>query len=170
MLAYTTSRGRALVDRRLYLPEQSWCGDPERSHAAGIPKEVQFATKPRLAREMLAAALDAKVGARWVTGDEAYGQAPQLRAALEARDTGYVMAVACSTRVRTNAGRTLPARTPPPDACPPSPGSVSSCGPGRCGPVPPRSEPADEIACRLWLRDSLLNFSVRRGTYAVPKN
>ncbi|MFV0131839.1 IS701 family transposase [Streptomyces sp. HMX87] len=105
-LAYATNRGRTLIDRRLYLPEHSWCADVERRHAAGIPDEVQFQTKPRLAWEMIAAALKAGVKARWVTGDEAYGQDPQLRAALEARGTGYVMAVACSTRVRINHGRT----------------------------------------------------------------
>lgn len=105
-LAYATSRGRALIDRRLYLPEQSWCTDPERRQAAGIPETVQFETKPRLAQEMIAAALDAGVKAPWVTGDEAYGQDPRLRAALEARGTGYVMAVACSTRVRINQDHT----------------------------------------------------------------
>ncbi|MEU3319219.1 IS701 family transposase [Streptomyces sp. NPDC006785] len=105
-LAYATSRGRALIDRRLYLPEQSWCGDLERRRAAGIPQEVRFATKPHLAWEMIAAALAAGIKASWVTGDEAYGQDPRLRAALEARGTGYVMAVACSTRVRINHGRT----------------------------------------------------------------
>ncbi|MGA5318754.1 IS701 family transposase [Streptomyces pseudogriseolus] len=105
-LAYATRWGRTLIDRRLYLPEHSWCADPKRRHAAGIPDGVRFATKPRLAWEMIAAALDAGVKARWVTGDEAYGQDPQLRAALEARGTGYVMAVACSTRVRINHGRT----------------------------------------------------------------
>ncbi len=105
-LAYATSRGRTLIDRRLYLPEHSWCTDAERRQAAGIPDEVQFQTKPRLAWEMIAATLDAGVEAPWVTGDEAYGQDPRLRAALEARGTGYVMAVACSTRVRINHGRT----------------------------------------------------------------
>lgn len=105
-LAYATSRGRTLIDRRLYLPEHSWCADSERRQAAGIPETVQFATKPRLAWEMIAAALDSGVEARWVTGDEAYGQDPQLRNALEARGTGYVMAVACSTRVRINHDRT----------------------------------------------------------------
>ncbi|MFI5886467.1 IS701 family transposase [Streptomyces sp. NPDC051554] len=105
-LALATSRGRALIDRRLYLPEHSWSNDPERRTAAGIPETVQFATKPRLASEMIAAALDAGITAPWVTGDEAYGQDPQLRAALEARGTGYVLAVACSMRVRINHGRT----------------------------------------------------------------
>ncbi|WP_455770571.1 IS701 family transposase [Streptomyces antibioticus] len=105
-LAYATSRGRTLIDRRLYLPEHSWCTDAERRQEAGISDEVQFQTKPRLAWEMIAATLDAGVEAPWVTGDEAYGQDPQLRAAVEARGTGYVMAVACSTRVRINHGRT----------------------------------------------------------------
>lgn len=105
-LALATERGRALIDRRLYLPEHSWSDDPERRTAAGIPETVQFATKPRPASEMLAAALDAGITASWVTGDEAYGQDPQLRAALEARGTGYVLAVACSMRVRINHGRT----------------------------------------------------------------
>ncbi len=105
-LALVTERGRALIDRRLYLPEKSWSDDPERRSAAGIPETVQFATKPRLASEMIAAALDTGITASWVTGDEAYGQDPGLRAALEARGTGYVMAVACSMRVRINHGRT----------------------------------------------------------------
>ncbi|MEU1854357.1 transposase [Streptomyces sp. NPDC019990] len=105
-LAYATRRGRALIDRRLYLPEHSWCTDPERRRAAGIPDEVAFATKPRLAGEMIAAALDGGITASWVTGDEAYGQDPQLRTALEERGIGYVLAVAGSIRVRINHGRT----------------------------------------------------------------
>uniref|UniRef100_UPI0026B0D86B transposase n=1 Tax=Streptomyces marianii TaxID=1817406 RepID=UPI0026B0D86B len=68
---------------------------------------MQFATKPRLASGMIAATPDAGITASWVTGDEAYGQDPQLRTALEVRGIGYVMAVACSTRVRINTGRTL---------------------------------------------------------------
>ncbi|MGW2938935.1 IS701 family transposase, partial [Streptomyces sp. NPDC001156] len=108
-LALATSRGRALIDRRLYLPEHSWSNDLERRTAAGIPETVQFATKPRLAEQMIEAALDAGITASWVTGDEAYGQDPQLRAALKARGIGYVLAVACSTRVRINHGR-APAR------------------------------------------------------------
>ena len=71
-----------------------------------MPEDLPFATKPWLAEEMIVAALDAGVTASWVTGDEAYGQDPQLRACLERIGIGYVMAVACSTRVRINQGRT----------------------------------------------------------------
>ncbi|WP_433455362.1 transposase [Streptomyces sp. CA-142005] len=64
------------VGDRLHLPEHSWSNDPERRTAAGIPETVQFATKPRLAEQMIQAALDAGITASWVTGDEAYGQDP----------------------------------------------------------------------------------------------
>lgn len=105
-LAYASDRGRALIDRRLYLPDASWCRDAERRTRAGVPDRTEFATKPMLAGQMIAAALDAGIGASWVTGDEAYGQDPGLRALLESRGIGYVLAVACSTRVRINQGRT----------------------------------------------------------------
>ncbi|MGW3214527.1 IS701 family transposase [Streptomyces parvus] len=87
-LSLATTRGRALIDRRLYLPEHSWSTDPERRRGAGIHETVEFATKPRLAGEMFTAALDAGIAASWVTGDEAYGQDPRLRTVLEARGTG----------------------------------------------------------------------------------
>jgi SRSO17 transposase len=105
-LAYASVRGRALVDRRLYLPEQTWCQDAERRRSSGIPEVVDFATKPRLAGQMIVAALAAGVPARWVTGDEVYGQDPQLRSALEELGVGYVLAVACSSRVKANEDRT----------------------------------------------------------------
>ena len=92
-LAYASAYGRALVDRRVYLPEQSWCDDTDRRTAAGVPTDVQFATKPRLALDMIGAAVDAGLPASWVTGDEVYGSDPDLRAGLEARGLGYVLAI-----------------------------------------------------------------------------
>ncbi|GAA3352956.1 hypothetical protein GCM10017744_004180 [Streptomyces antimycoticus] len=130
-LAYATERGRALIDRRLYLPERSWCSDPERRHAAGVPEDLPFATKPRLAEEMIVAALDAGVTASWVTGDEAYGQDPQLRARLERIGIGYVMAVACSTRSGSTRAAPLSAPMSSPTACPPLPGSGTAPEPAR---------------------------------------
>jgi hypothetical protein len=58
MLTYATGRGHAFLDRSLYLP-QSWTDDPGRCAAAGIPAETSFQTKPQLAGEMIARALDA---------------------------------------------------------------------------------------------------------------
>jgi SRSO17 transposase len=102
-LVYAGAGGHAFIDRALYLP-RSWTDDPARLAAAGVPEDVEFATKPALARTMLARALDAGVPAGWIAGDEVYGADPQLRADLHARGVGYVLAVACTHRVRTAAG------------------------------------------------------------------
>lgn len=102
-LAYASHHGRALIDRRLYLPEQAWGQDGERRAGAGVPDHVEFATKPALTGRMIEAALDAGITTSWATGDESYG--PGLRALLEARRIDYVLAVACSTRVRINIAR-----------------------------------------------------------------
>jgi SRSO17 transposase len=94
LLVYASPAGHAVIDRELYLP-RSWARDPERLRAAGVPAQVGFATKPALATRMLVRGLDAGVPAAWVTGDEVYGADPQLRAELEGRGIGYVLAVAC---------------------------------------------------------------------------
>jgi SRSO17 transposase len=52
-LAYASSRGRAFVDRALYLP-QDWTSDPLRRQEAGVPPAVACATKGALAQAMLA--------------------------------------------------------------------------------------------------------------------
>lgn len=54
---------------------------------------------------MIVRALDAGVGASWVAGDEVYGANPHLRAVLEQRRLGYVLAVACDHQITTRAGR-----------------------------------------------------------------
>jgi SRSO17 transposase len=101
-MAYACARGRALIDRRLYLPKNSWLADPERCRAAGVPEGAAFATKPALAAQMIASALAAGVPAAWVSGDEVYGQDPHLQALLEEAQVGYVLAVAGNRRARFN--------------------------------------------------------------------
>jgi SRSO17 transposase len=90
-LAYHTPHGRALIDRELYLPK-SWTTDRERCRKANIGDQVQFATKPRQAQDMLQRAVDAGVPFAWFTADEAYGQNPGLRQWCEEQDIAYVMA------------------------------------------------------------------------------
>jgi SRSO17 transposase len=101
-LTYAAPGGHTLIDRELYLP-RCWAGDPDRRRAAGIPAQVRFATKPALARRMIARALDGGTPAGWATGDEVYGADPALRAELEKRQVGYVLAVARSHRLATAA-------------------------------------------------------------------
>ena len=91
-LAYGSRRGHALIDRRLYLPE-AWAGDAERRRAAKIPDEVPFLTKPAIAREMIARALDAGVPCEWVLGDEVYGADRRLRLMPEGRGKPYLLTI-----------------------------------------------------------------------------
>jgi SRSO17 transposase len=102
-LAYASLHGRTFLDRELYLPKE-WAADEKRRRKAGVPKAVEFATKPRLAQRMLARALDAGVPAAWVTGDEVYGKNRPLRLWLESRKQPYVLAVACNERVAVDLG------------------------------------------------------------------
>ena len=52
-LAHVGPRGRALVDKRLYLPKE-WTGDVERCAAAGVPADRRaYRSKTELALEML---------------------------------------------------------------------------------------------------------------------
>jgi SRSO17 transposase len=104
-LTYVSSRGRALVDRELYLPEKSWCEDRARCEQAGIGEDVGFATKPELAQRMLERARDAGALFSWFTADEAYGDNPGLRAYLEDHDINYVMAISCDQRFSAPTGR-----------------------------------------------------------------
>ncbi|GAA5105432.1 hypothetical protein GCM10023319_75230 [Nocardia iowensis] len=59
-MAYASRHGHALIDRERYLP-QSWTGDRDRCRDAGIPGEVEFATKPRQVITMLERVLAAGV-------------------------------------------------------------------------------------------------------------
>jgi SRSO17 transposase len=103
-LTYVSAKGRALIDRELYLPA-SWTGDRERCEEAGIGEHVEFATKPKLAQHMLERLLDACADIGWFTADEAYGDNPGLRTWLETRELNYVMAVSCDQRFATPTGR-----------------------------------------------------------------
>jgi SRSO17 transposase len=91
-LGYVTPKGRALIDRALYL-SKDWAGDADRRDAAGVPEEVEFATKLVLARGMIERAVAAGVPARWVTADAVYGSDYHFRIGLENQGLGYVAGV-----------------------------------------------------------------------------
>jgi SRSO17 transposase len=102
-LAYATGRGRTFLDRELYLP-RAWATDRDRRAVAGVPEAVPFATKPRLARQMITRALAAGVPCRWVTGDSVYGSDWRMRSWLEEQRLAYVLGVTAQYRIFT--GRT----------------------------------------------------------------
>ncbi|CAO3452443.1 Mobile element protein [Azospirillum largimobile] len=62
--AYASSKGRAFIDRRLYLPKD-WTGNPDRPAKAHVPEDVRFATDPAIAAAMVRRAIDAGVPFAW---------------------------------------------------------------------------------------------------------
>jgi SRSO17 transposase len=115
-LRYASPLGHTLLDRELYLPK-AWAEDGERCRQAGIPTDRAFATKPQLARQMLARAFAAGVPAQWVTADSVYGDDRRLRLWLEGRPQPYVLAVSSKEYVWLGSQqrhvKTLLARLPP---------------------------------------------------------
>lgn len=97
-LAYASPKGRAFIDRELYLPKE-WTEDRLRCQEAGVPEKTTFATKPHLALQMLQRARAAGVVTPWVTGDEVYGSDASLRQWLEGNQQAFVLAVRRNERV-----------------------------------------------------------------------
>jgi len=97
-LCYASSRGYALLDRELYVP-QDWVEDGARCRAAGIPETIEFATKLVLGKRMLERALEAGMPCGWVAGDEVYGHDGKLRRWLEEQQQAYVLAVSGNHQV-----------------------------------------------------------------------
>lgn len=95
-LAYTTARGRAFIDRALYLPLE-WAEDAPRRIEAGVPEAVRFATKPELAMAMLERAFAAGITPAWVVADAVYGDSGPLRQRLEVQRCPFVLAVSGKT-------------------------------------------------------------------------
>ena len=93
-LAYVSPLGRALVDKRLYLPE-SWTSDKDRCAAAGVPEEKRgYRSKTELALEMLERAVEVgHMRAGWVAANDAFGMSPSFREGLAALGMRYVLDV-----------------------------------------------------------------------------
>ncbi|CAI7979098.1 transposase [Frankia sp. Hr75.2] len=104
MCTYASEHGHAFTDRELYLPEV-WTDDPARCRAAGVPAGCRFATKPRLAVEMLARAVEVGTPFRWVAADSGYGKDPGLRGFCHDRRLSYVLAVPKSLPLLDARGR-----------------------------------------------------------------
>jgi len=117
------------VAYRLYLP-QSWVNDAERRAKVGVPKDVDFSTKPQIALEQIKWACEADLPRGVVVMDAGYGVEAKFRSEISALNLKYVAGVKTTTTVwapdtlatsrsaNSSRGR-RPARTPHADASAP---------------------------------------------------
>ncbi len=101
--AYVSGEGHAFIDRALYLPK-TWTDDRARRTAAHVPEEIAFATKPQLARGMIARAIRAGVPFAWVAADSVYGVG-EIEMALRRAGKGYVLGVSGSHQFNSRIGK-----------------------------------------------------------------
>jgi SRSO17 transposase len=105
-LAYTSAKGHAPLDRRLYLPE-GWADDPVRRGACHVPGDVTYRKTWEVAHDLLRRS-GPDVPHEWVVGDDEFGRASEFRELLRTDHERYVLDVPCNTNVRDLDGRRPP--------------------------------------------------------------
>jgi SRSO17 transposase len=88
-LAYATGDFHCLLDGDLFLPE-NWSDDRARCRAAGIPDEVVYRPKWKIALELFDRARNNGVTFDWLTFDEGYGGKPEFLRELHGRKQCFV--------------------------------------------------------------------------------
>ncbi|WP_425469189.1 transposase [Pseudonocardia hierapolitana] len=120
---------------------RSWAEDPVRRAAAGVPDEVEFATKPALATTMIARGVEAGLPVGWVTADEVYDIDPELRANSKPCDSAICWVSAATAGSAFTAPAVVsgwePTRSPP--VWP------TGAGPGSPSPVETRDPPLSAV-------------------------
>ncbi|AXQ58807.1 IS701 family transposase [Streptomyces albidoflavus] len=162
-LAYSGQRGRTLIDRALYLPK-SWTDDRVRCRDAGIGDEIEFATKVRLARQMVRRAIEDEVPFRWVTADAGYGYSKGWRYELEQADVFHVVATTRHDTVVTRQALDHPLHDLMADL-PRQKWKRRSCGEGAHG---PRIYDWARVEVRPWHRPDRKHWVLARRSITDP--
>lgn len=88
-LAYARDGFHCLLDGELFLPE-AWSEDRDRCRAAGIPDEMVYRPKWKIALELYDRAVANGLQFDWATFDEGYGGKPEFLRELSARRQKFV--------------------------------------------------------------------------------
>jgi hypothetical protein len=99
-MAYVTRKEHALVNAKLFLP-QEWNDDPARCERARIPEEEykEHKTRHQHCLEMLDEQGEL-LPHQWIAGDSELGKSSSFRRELRKRKEQYVLAVPCDTNIR----------------------------------------------------------------------
>jgi SRSO17 transposase len=97
-MGYASAEEHALVNMRLYLPEE-WAKDRRRRKKCQVPKNIRFKTRHDLSLEMLEE-IGASLPHAWIAGDDEMGRSSAFRKKLRDLDEQYLLAVPSNTLVR----------------------------------------------------------------------
>jgi SRSO17 transposase len=82
-------RYKTLIDAELFLPED-WAKDRDRCQAAGIPDDMRYRPKWKIALEEVDRATANQLSLDWLTFDEGYGMVPEFVRGLDDRKLRFV--------------------------------------------------------------------------------
>ena len=89
-LGYVADDFHTLIDGDLFLPEKTWHGNRARCQAAGIPDDVIYRAKWKIALAQVQRALGNGLRFSWLTFDEGYGGKPPFLRGLDGLGQNYV--------------------------------------------------------------------------------
>jgi SRSO17 transposase len=107
-LSVSTWHASLPIAWRLYLPEV-WCQEAARCEAAGIPPEIGFQTKPKIALEQIRQAMEQQVPVGVVLADAGYGKGTEFRSDLTQLGLPYVVGIDSNATVWEPGQQPLPA-------------------------------------------------------------
>ena len=109
-LGYVAETFHAILDGDLYLPED-WAQDGARREEAGVPPEVEYRPKWRIALDLINRSLNEGISLEWITADELYGRTKEFRNQLSSWKLKYVVEIPCDTKGWTRLPEIEPAGT-----------------------------------------------------------
>jgi len=113
-LHVATDEASACIGMQLYLPEE-WASDIRRRRAVGVPEEIVFQQKWRIAISLLDEALSWEIEPRLALADAGYGDCTEFRDALVARNCPYLVGISGNhTTWPPGSKPRLPSRNPGP--------------------------------------------------------
>jgi len=141
-LGYATETFHCLLDSDLFLPEETWGQDRERCRQAGIPDEVGYRPKTRIALDLLQRTWQQGVRFRYLLADEEYGRDHTFRQEVASYDGLYYMVE--TPRSLSGWTKRPPVRAPNPEA--------AASGRPRTRPRLAAWAPSPRRVDRLWAR------------------
>ncbi len=97
-LSLASVRGSIPIAYQLYLPKD-WASDAARRESAGVPKDIDFATKPEIALTQIRQAIDQGVPLGVVLADAGYGDETAFRDGITALGMLYAVGIRPGTTV-----------------------------------------------------------------------